>query len=111
MFRPTCSCLAIAGVLFVPFVASAQTFVPWPAAGAPVCTAPGDQFGLMAPSFGGISWFTRAVAVDTLSLGGFSSEPPVGDCRSESAPVTAGVVAGSIATAVFETGIALGCPG
>jgi hypothetical protein len=115
MLRKLVSGLALWGTLCCAPLASAQTVVPWPAAGAPLCTAPGDQFslspGALTLNFSLVSWFGHAGPVDSLHLGGAGDEPPTGGCRSESAAVTAGVVPGSVGTSVFQTGICLGCPG
>jgi hypothetical protein len=115
LLRKLVSGLALWGALCCAPLASAQTVVPWPAAGAPLCTAPGDQFSLSpwARTLNSslVSWFGHAGPVDSLHFGGAGDEPPTGGCRSESAAVTAGVVPGSVGTSVFQTGICLGCPG
>ena len=101
---------AVSGALCCASLASAQTLIPWPVAGAPLCTAPGDQFSLSSWLLGFASWFGHAGPADSLYFGGAGDEPPTGECRSGFA-VTAGVVPGSVKASQFETGICLGCPG
>ena len=110
MVRRFALACALTGALCCATPAGAQTFVPWPAAGAPLCTAPGDQFSL-SPFGGFVSWFDHAGSADSLHVGAAGDQPPAGGCHSESADITAGVVPGSVRTSLFETGIALGCPG
>ena len=110
MVRRLVFACALSGALYCTSLAGAQTVVPWPAAGAPLCTAPGDQFSL-SPLGGGVTWFSHSGPADSLHLGGAGDHPPTGGCLSESAVITAGVVPGSIGSSQFETGICLGCPG
>ena len=112
MVRRFVSRLAVAGALLSPSAASAQTFVPWPIQGSPLCSAPGDQFSVTAAGLSGfVSWFGHASTADSLYLGGAGSLPPTGDCPGEASPVTPGVVPGTTAMNLMHTGIFLGCPG
>ena len=110
MSRTLVSSCALVGALCCASLAGAQAVVvPWPAAGAPLCTAPGDQFSLSADLFGAVSWFSSP-APDSLYLGGAGDEPPTGGCPL-SAGAYAGVVPDNFRATLFDTGICLGCPG
>ena len=109
MSRTLVSVCALLGVLCCTSPAGAQTVVPWPASGAPLCTAPGDQFSLSPYLTGAVSWFSSQ-APDSLYLGHAGDEPPTGGCPL-SAGAYAGVVPDSFRATLFDTGICLGCPG
>jgi hypothetical protein len=117
MARPFALPLAFALVVSPPLAAPARADIPWPADGAPVCTAPGDQTGLIAldrfcvegMAFG---WFQRAASGDSLNpFGGFGVTPPAGGCNTALPEVPAGLAAGALSTSRLSSGLVLGVPG
>src|SRR5215813_10526270 len=112
MARRFVAWLVLSVTLPLASAAPAQTIVPWPAAGSPFCTAPGDQFSVTPTELSGlVSWFGHTDAADTLHLGGAGSSPPSGTCQGEASVATPGVVPGSIFANQMHTGAFLGCPG
>lgn len=53
MTRRALVTFGLAALSCVPAAAPAQTVIPWPVDGVPLCTAPGDQFS-PAPVLGGV---------------------------------------------------------
>ena len=92
----------------------ARANYPWPADGAPVCNAPGDQH-LLFHSFTAcgtwVSWVHSVPGADTIVASGFGPIPPAGDCL----PINdLGVDATGVTEAsgsYVHDGIILGVPG
>jgi hypothetical protein len=117
MARPVTLLFAFALVVSPPFAAPARADIPWPADGAPVCTAPGDQTGLV--SLGGfcfdgleMSWFARGATGDTLMpLSPIGVTPPEGGCNTRFTPVATGFAFRKLTTDRLSSGLVLGVPG
>jgi hypothetical protein len=99
--------LAIAATSLGPYV--------WPADGAPVCNAGGDQhalfFSVAACNNMAFGWIDASASADTLAQGNVGPIPPTGDCASSyhrvNAPGAAEVSAAEVRTPL----IAVALPG
>ena len=90
--RPRCAparglvCLALIGAATSPALALGPYV--WPADGAPVCNAPGDQHHLFYSNAGCnvlvFNWLQSAGGADTLEVGSVGPIPPGGECARPS---------------------------
>jgi hypothetical protein len=108
---------AFTTAMLLPLATPVRADLPWPADGAPVCTSPGHQIGLLGlerfcMQGMAFSWFTHSAVGDTLyPFGSFGVSPPTGDCANFVQTVPAGFSVSEVSTARLSSGAIFGLPG